>query len=115
MVLMSYMWAALLHLDMRYRKLLSHHFDLLLDLSLHRDIQIRQRCLVDDGKFQSSAKIREKPPGFVFGDRRRTLMPEESSDRFLSQADFLSRDPQSIDVLITRSSHTAELRIGKRG
>ncbi len=109
------MWRALLHLDSRHRRPSSYRFDLFLDLSLHRDIQIRQRGLVDDGKLQSSAKIWEKPSSFVFGDRRRALVPEESSDGFLSQPDFLSRDPQSIDVLIARSSHTAELRIGKCG
>ena len=37
-------------------------------------------------------------------------MPEESSDGLLSQPEFLSGDPQSIDILITRTSHTADAK-----
>ena len=37
-------------------------------------------------------------------------MPEESRDRLLSQPDFFSGDPQSVDVLISGSSHTADAK-----
>src|SRR5216684_8527810 len=99
--------------DMCHRRPLSYRFDLLLDLSLQRGIQIRQRGLVDDGELQSSTKIREQPPGLVFGNRRPTLMAEEARNGLLSEPRLLSRNPQSIDVLMSRSSHTAVLRIRK--
>ena len=37
-------------------------------------------------------------------------MPEESSDGLLSQPEFFSGDPQSIVIVISRLSHTAEAK-----
>lgn len=63
--------------------------------------------MVDERELQRGVEVRQDAPGLVFRDRRNSPVAEETSHGFLPETDFLPGEPEAIEMVVWRLTHTA--------
>jgi hypothetical protein len=80
--------------------------DLICDPLIDRIVEFGQRRVIYHGKFERRREAWQYRARFVLGDLRDTFVSQKPGHGLLSEAGFLARDPEIVEMLRRLLRHT---------